>query len=129
MKCYKCSSRMTRKALDGVLVDSCPTCEGIWLDGGELEMLKNGARKTTEEILLQARSEISREKRRLVTAHEMCPRCQQDKLHEKIVAGTALDTCASCGGLYFDWSELSKVLQRSETRGFSALIAKIRALL
>lgn len=120
---------MTRKALDGVLVDSCPTCEGVWLDGGELDMLRSGETKTTDEILIEARGEIKREKRRLVTADEMCPRCQHDRLHEKVVAGTSLDVCPSCGGMYFDWSELKDVLSRSEENTFASLIDKIRGVL
>lgn len=120
---------MKRKAVEGVLVDACPVCEGVWLDGGELKMLQDGNRKDVAEILTEAKSEITAEKRRLVTASSMCPRCQSDGLVEKIVGGTALDVCPSCQGMYFDWSELNRVLARTESKGFSSLVDKIRELL
>lgn len=129
MKCYKCSSQMKRKALDGVLVDSCPVCEGIWLDGGELEMLQAGESKPTEELLMEAKREIKVERGRLVTTSGTCPRCQHDALHQTMVAGTVLDVCSSCSGMYFDWNELTKVLRGTESKGFGGFIEKIRGLL
>lgn len=126
MKCYKCSSEMKRKALEGVLVDACPACEGIWLDGGELKMQQEGDRKNVDEILAMAKSEITSEKKRLVSLSSMCPRCQQDGIVEKVVAGTALDVCPSCAGIHFDWSELTKVLRHTDSIGFSGLVDKVR---
>ena len=126
MECYKCHSEMTRKGLDGVLVDACPVCEGVWLDGGELEMLEHHEHKTVKELRIEARKEIDSEKKRLVSASRMCPRCQSEALHEKIVAGVELDVCSSCGGMYFDWGELAKVLQTKESKGFMALLDKVR---
>ena len=126
MKCYKCSTKMKRKALQGVLVDACPTCEGLWLDGGELEMLQQGEKKGVEEILAQATEEIKSEKRRLVTAEGMCPRCQGQRLEEQIVAGVTLDVCPDCDGIHFDWSELNKVLQATESNGFEAFLKTVR---
>ena len=129
MKCYKCSTEMKRKALDGVLVDACPVCEGIWLDGGELEMLRRGERKGVEELLIEARKEIVAEKRRLVTAEAMCPRCQKDTLCETVVAGTVLDVCSGCAGIFFDWSELARVLRAEESTGFRSFIGRVRGLI
>jgi Zn-finger nucleic acid-binding protein len=126
MKCYKCNSKMTRKALEGVLVDACPVCEGLWLDGGELEMFQEGESKPVEEILAEAREEIKSEKRRLVTARGMCPRCQVERLEEKIITDVSLDVCSSCNGIHFDWNELNKVLQTTESKGFVAFLNMAR---
>ena len=103
MQCYKCSKAgMEKKLFQGLVVDRCPICEGLWLDGGEIEMLQHHDEKSPEELHIEAREEIKSEKRRI---------------------------CPSCNGMYFDWGELTKVLKATETKGFMALIDKIREAL
>ena len=33
---------MSKEIAHMIVVDRCPTCQGVWLDGGELERLKGG---------------------------------------------------------------------------------------
>ena len=33
---------MLKEIAHMIVVDRCPTCQGVWLDGGELERLKGG---------------------------------------------------------------------------------------
>ncbi|MFN0151092.1 MAG: zf-TFIIB domain-containing protein [bacterium] len=40
MKCPKCGSPLEEFALDNVHVDKCLSCEGLWLDAGELETIR-----------------------------------------------------------------------------------------
>lgn len=37
MRCPKCGMELIEIDHEGILVDKCSTCEGIWLDAGELE--------------------------------------------------------------------------------------------
>ncbi len=39
MRCPKCGQELTEQATEGVLVDRCAGCGGIWLDAPELEEL------------------------------------------------------------------------------------------
>jgi len=40
MKCLRCeNSELEERERDGVVIDVCPQCRGIWLDRGELETL------------------------------------------------------------------------------------------
>ncbi len=128
MQCYKCHTKMKKKAVQGVLIDFCDVCEGIWLDGGELEQLKNNEGKSIEELKAEGRREIASEKKRLVTSMTTCPRCQSQRLQEKIFDGVELDICSSCGGMYFDWGELNRVMnsQSNEANGFMSFIGKVR---
>ena len=51
MKCPRCeTSRLDERDRDGVTIDLCPACRGIWLDRGELEKLI--ARAVEEEEAL-----------------------------------------------------------------------------
>jgi hypothetical protein len=39
MRCPKCGFEMTERALEGVLVDECGHCGGVYFDAGELHSL------------------------------------------------------------------------------------------
>ncbi|MBL8752984.1 MAG: zf-TFIIB domain-containing protein [Planctomycetes bacterium] len=56
MRCPRCTSVvLDERDRDGIQIDSCPQCRGVWLDRGELERLV--ARATLElEQELAARS-------------------------------------------------------------------------
>ena len=34
---------------DGILIDVCPSCKGVWLDRGELDKLMNDVREVRDE--------------------------------------------------------------------------------
>lgn len=38
--CPMCTTAMEKTVVLNVTVDKCPSCRGVWLDGGELDMLK-----------------------------------------------------------------------------------------
>ncbi|WP_399539108.1 zf-TFIIB domain-containing protein [uncultured Paenibacillus sp.] len=51
MKCPVCDDvRMREVEKDGVTVDVCPDCKGVWLDRGELEKLMLGVRDMRKEL-------------------------------------------------------------------------------
>ena len=39
MRCLKCDIEMVLVERKGVDIDYCPTCGGVWLDKGELDLL------------------------------------------------------------------------------------------
>lgn len=41
MKCPKCGADLTEKDMGNVKVDVCPDCRGMWLDAGEMEMVRH----------------------------------------------------------------------------------------
>jgi Zn-finger nucleic acid-binding protein len=50
MKCPVCENiNMREVEKNGVLVDICPDCKGVWLDRGELDKLMSGVREMREE--------------------------------------------------------------------------------
>lgn len=40
MKCPVCSESLMRAERQGVEIDFCPKCHGIWLDRGELDKIR-----------------------------------------------------------------------------------------
>ncbi|RUS47460.1 zf-TFIIB domain-containing protein [Cohnella sp. AR92] len=50
MNCPVCNdSRMREVEKNGVLIDICPSCKGVWLDRGELDKLMSEVREVREE--------------------------------------------------------------------------------
>ena len=39
MRCPKCGSSLVEISYKNIMIDKCPSCEGIWLDCGELEQV------------------------------------------------------------------------------------------
>lgn len=57
MKCPRCeSSRLDERERDGVIIDACPQCRGVWLDRGELEKLVSRAAREMEAYERSGRS-------------------------------------------------------------------------
>ncbi|TFE26097.1 zf-TFIIB domain-containing protein [Cohnella luojiensis] len=50
MNCPVCEgSRMREVEKEGILIDICPTCKGVWLDRGELDKLMGDVREVRQE--------------------------------------------------------------------------------
>jgi Zn-finger nucleic acid-binding protein len=50
MNCPRCgSTSLDERERNGVTVDVCPSCRGVWLDRGELEKLLGHAKRELEE--------------------------------------------------------------------------------
>jgi Zn-finger nucleic acid-binding protein len=108
---------MKKAKLSGVLVDRCENCRSIWLDAGELQMLCKGKGKEDLELTVEARQEVYQENKRLVTSTSMCPKCQKEPLKTYRLNGIELDRCSNCKGIFFDWGELDKVMEREKNSG------------
>ncbi|MDX1963865.1 MAG: zf-TFIIB domain-containing protein [Pirellulales bacterium] len=39
MKCPACENQLQMSTREGIEIDYCPTCRGVWLDRGELDKL------------------------------------------------------------------------------------------
>jgi|SRR5687768_3595060 hypothetical protein len=49
MKCPRCDGLLDERERQGVTVDVCPGCRGVWLDRGELEKMLAFAKRELEE--------------------------------------------------------------------------------
>ena len=41
MKCPKCGGDLAERDMGGVKIDQCADCKGVWLDAGELELVRD----------------------------------------------------------------------------------------
>ncbi len=116
MRCLKCDQKMTKRIDAGVVVDYCKTCDGIWFDRNEFElMLASNNHMTRAELRDLMIKESERETLQMLTYKGMCQRCggsvRECKFH-----GIIVDKCTCCSGLYFEHNELEKCLAKCQSQ-------------
>ncbi len=104
MQCPVCKNSLVILELDKVEIDYCPSCKGIWLDSGELELLMESKDVETKFKHFKTAGNIKEKKYH-------CPICNKkmDKVefeNSKII----LDKCKNDHGLWFDKGELNSLL-------------------
>lgn len=110
MNCPRCGDEsLIALEHEMVEVDYCPTCLGIWLDAGELELLYGDADAARAFISSGSPAPRSDKPRR-------CPECGK-RMKKKSTQGArpvVLDRCPRGDGLWFDRGELEAILKHAE---------------
>ena len=114
MNCPACKNPMVELELDGVMIDRCERCGGVWLDAGEADDL---VKKThsPREALKKKKLELLRQwKVAAVNPREVdraCLRCERNlvRVNYKDIPGLQVDKCPDDCGIYLDKGELEKV--------------------
>jgi Zn-finger nucleic acid-binding protein len=96
MKCPKDGQEMEEMVFDGVTIDVCKRCNGLWMDHRELDQL-GGYHATEHELMHRGESRLS------------CPRCGR-RMSQADIHAVIVDKC-QCG-IYFDEGEAEKVIGR-----------------
>jgi Zn-finger nucleic acid-binding protein len=107
--CVKCNSILDRATFQGLEVDLCPRCGGLWLDRGEIAR----AAKLPE-------AELTRLRRLLrgasgpppvpTESKAPCPACD-GKLAEVLLGQVHIDYCGTCHGIFLDRGELEQAIE------------------
>lgn len=92
-------------------VDTCPTCEGTWLDAGELEEIQSTIEKDYSGALerppaARAASQVRLESSRGTIA---CPKCgaEMEKREHGYASQIMIDACTDGCGIWLDKGELT----------------------
>jgi len=110
MDCPACDSPLVVVERDGIELDWCLSCRGLWFDEGELEILaqKSGRRLEVSDLGRPTAGEPAGRGRK-------CPRCRRRM--ETIQAGgdepVTVERCPR-HGLWFDHGELGRIMSRLE---------------
>jgi Zn-finger nucleic acid-binding protein len=106
MKCPKCKTAgLGEFTVEGVTVDRCPACSGIWFDRQELsELLAEDARRV-------ASLRRGGEHEQADDTRGRCPRdaSQLLRVYSSIDRSVVLDACADCHGIWLDSGEFEKL--------------------
>jgi uncharacterized protein len=109
VNCPLCREPLIVAEREGIELDWCPSCRGLWFDAGELELLAEKAGRVLPSGAVAAPDE----KDPAGTARS-CPRC--DRKLETASLGSelkvTLDRCGAGHGLWFDHGELGSLMAR-----------------
>ncbi|MBN2308350.1 MAG: zf-TFIIB domain-containing protein [Candidatus Hydrogenedentes bacterium] len=119
MKCPVDNQPMLVIEYEGIEIDYCAACGGIWLDEGELELLVGA--EETDAIALSGGvpAPAPGEKAR------RCPACRK-KMRKEATAGpdsVTYDRCPRGHGLWFDQGELGRVVESGAAPGAGGRVA------
>jgi len=108
MDCPVCKEPMVVLEYESVEVDYCLSCEGLWLDAGELELLFGDAQACHDFLNAGNPADAARgEKAR------RCPICAK-KMAKAVTGGETpitYDRCRQGDGLWLDGGELAEILK------------------
>jgi hypothetical protein len=103
MNCPKCKGELTPFDFQGLNLDFCEECSGIWFEKGELAFYT----ETSDDI-----PDFQSALKRAVITHSACPQCRSTQLVETPFMDSSdlkIDICPSCQGIFLDNHELPKV--------------------
>ncbi|MCK4905614.1 zf-TFIIB domain-containing protein [bacterium] len=107
MNCPACKEPMLVLELQEIEIDHCIFCGGMWLDGGELELLLGTSTEKDKFLISFQVDKNTKEKAR------KCPICS--KRMEKVLCGldekVCIDKCRKGDGLWFDKGELEEIIK------------------
>ena len=111
--------------LNEIEIDFCLSCEGIWLDAGELELLL-GSSTETEEFLNSFTTEDQSKEKKL-----KCPICNK-KMEKILIVGdrkVKIDKCKFNHGIWLDSGELEDILEMGKFGNDNKVLALLRDML
>ena len=102
MKCPKCKADMELVNFDGVEVDRCTTCKGIWFDANEQKWLKE---KKGSEAIDIGDATVGKKMDKITNYN--CPRCGGSMIRMVDVDQHHIDyeACSVCYGIFLDAGE------------------------
>lgn len=106
MKCPKCKTEtLSEFFVEGVAVDRCSSCDGIWFDAQELSQL------LAEDAKLVASLSRGYLHEQLDGKKGSCPRDGSTlmRVYSSIDRSVILDPCADCRGMWLDGGEFQKL--------------------
>ena len=106
--CPRCWVETRREEVEvfgpNILIDTCPQCNGTWLDPGELDKLLKDRKLTdylTKDIGTKSSSEL------------VCPRCG-GLMDIETAEEIEIDVCLTCHGVWLDEGELDDLKTKSK---------------
>ena len=97
--CPICAVDLNISHAEGVEIDVCPNCSGVYLDHGEIKKITSNSKLHAHFMNTLGKAQIS---------PLMCPGCGSS-MRLQYLEETEIDTCGSCKGIWLDPGELQKL--------------------
>jgi uncharacterized protein len=106
MECPKCGTEtLSVFSVQGVALERCSSCSGIWFDARELgQLLEEDARQVASLRRGSAHQELEGKK-------GFCPRDGSEllRVYSSVNRSVIIDACADCRGIWLDGGEFEKL--------------------
>ena len=108
LQCPKCNVPGFVVEYEGVELDMCPDCGGIWFDRGELD------------LVLGHDHPVEKNPAHTQEDHHECPIClkKMDKVNIGPKARVLVDSCPNECGIWFDQGELGELTRNLQEEGW-----------
>lgn len=109
MNCPRDKGDLEREVFCGVEIDTCPACEGTWMDEGEIARVVG----MVKDMMDGQEIKIGPLPDRKPGEQLMCPRCgdvAMDPFYFSYKKELIVDRCRKCLGIWLDGGELKQVL-------------------
>ena len=133
MKCPRDGAELAPVHVDGIELDKCHHCDGIWFDAGELDKVRKLERSAVERELENEYGSPTVAAGQ-VDGYMRCPRCPDGRLNQLTYTykkQVKIDRCDKCNGVWLDDNELYAILgeqkQLQQLSNTSAIRAFMRA--
>ena len=114
MKCPSCKNPMRVETVDGIDVDTCPTCAGLWFDWMEFKKFDEEHETRAEKLLVLNEGPGGKKG----GPQLRCPKCPEiimRRYFSSILRKVEIDECAKCGGIWLDAGELLAIRSEFKT--------------
>lgn len=110
MRCPKCKNDMEQVEIDGIEIDRCKSCRGMWFDVGESDALRNIEAATAIDI---GDSDSGRQMNEI--DRYRCPRCDGGmmRMFDPRESDIWYEECTSCKGTFFDAGEFKDLSEHT----------------
>lgn len=129
-KCRKIALRPSQDSSTGLEIDSCPECQGLWFDSGELRKFFSSPALQQRFFLEDHVEPLQTVGYTISTRARACPRCRV-AMRENLVGDINVDRCEQCNGIWLDHGELKRIVykykQNKGLQGDSAVVKEIQA--
>ncbi len=109
MDCPRCHEALKPRPLQGVEVDACATCEGLWFEDDELRQAKDHAEPDANWLDFDI---WKHPERFLISAAALqCPSCDKGMVAlDYDETGVQIDACPACRGVWLDGGEFEALV-------------------
>ncbi len=110
MKCPKCKSPFVKVHFEGIQVDRCMSCHGLWLDALELQDLLK--KKGSEALDIGDQRDFDKTSR---IEDYLCPKdgSRMIKMVDVKQGHVWYESCGVCYGIFLDATELKELKDKS----------------
>ncbi len=106
-RCPRCQTDLAPTPTNGVLLDTCTTCKGLWFDGSEVERVIDVSTKgKSRDEVDSLREALPRRPSPIENGTLECVRCRKPMTRRQIAlkSGVVVDICGA-HGIWFDGGE------------------------